>query len=142
MQIVIEQATQESDFAICMAIRMEIFVFEQNVPAEEEWDGYDKTSTHFFARVDGKPTATARLRDTDGIARIERMAVRQNARRTGVGKHLLQHLMDYAKKQGFKQAFISAQTHAVPFYEKLGFKSEGEEYMESGIPHFAMRTTL
>lgn len=142
MQVVIEQVKQEADFAICMAIRMEVFVFEQNVPAEIEWDAFDKSSTHFFARVDGKPAATARLRAHDGIAKIERMAVRRDYRSTGVGKKLLQHVMQYAKNQGFSKAFLSAQSHAVPFYEKLGFKAEGDEYMEAGIPHFAMRTSL
>jgi len=142
MEITVQQVTDQSDFAICMAIRMEVFVFEQEVPAEEEWDAYDRTSTHFFARADGKPVATARLRDLDGIAKIERMAVRQAYRGKGVGDVLLQRVMDTAREQGFTAARISAQTHAIAFYEKLGFAVTSEEYMEAGIPHKAMERAL
>lgn len=142
MQIEVEQVKTEADFAICMAIRMEVFVFEQNVPAEEEWDAYDKVATHFFARVDGRPAATARLRDEQGIAKVERMAVRQEFRGKHVGDALLCRVMDTAREKGFSRARISAQTHAVPFYEKLGFTVTSAEYMEAGIPHHAMERDL
>lgn len=142
MQVVIEQVKGESDFAICMAIRMEVFVFEQNVPAEEEWDAFDKTSTHFFARVDGKPAATARLREADGVAKIERMAVRGAYRGQHVGEKLLQHVLGHARNAGFKAARVSAQTHAIPFYEKLAFAVTSDEYMEAGIPHKMMERKL
>lgn len=142
MQVTVEQVVSESDFAICMAIRMEVFVFEQNVPAEEEWDAYDKTSTHFFARSDGKPCATARLREYEGAAKIERMAVRKNVRGQHVGDALLNYVMEHARSKGFTRALISAQTHAIPFYEKLGFTVASDEYMEAGIPHKAMTREL
>lgn len=142
MTIDIIEAKTPADFAICMAIRMEVFVFEQNVPAEEEWDSYDKTATHFFARVDGRPVATARLRDMQGVAKIERMAVRAEFRGKHVGDQLLQHVMEQAKARGFKQARVSAQTHATAFYEKLGFKVTSDEYMEANIPHRTMERDL
>ena len=142
MQITVEEVTGQSDFAICMAIRMEVFVFEQNVPAEEEWDAFDRTSQHFFARADGKPVATARLRDLDGVAKIERMAVRKDYRGKGVGDALLEKVMEVARAKGFQKALISAQSYAVPFYEKLGFKVTSEEYTEAGIPHHAMERDL
>lgn len=142
MQITIEQVKNESDFAICMAIRMEVFVFEQGVKAEDEWDAHDKESAHFFVRVDGKPAATARLREQDGIAKIERMAVREAMRGKHIGEALLQHVMEAARAQGFARARISAQTQAIPFYEKLGFAAQGEKYIEAGIPHYAMERAL
>lgn len=138
----VEEVISQSDFAICMAIRMEVFVFEQDVPADIEWDAFDRTSTHFFARADGKPVATARLRDDAGIARIERMAVRKDYRGKGVGDALLQKVMDHAKAKGFTRTHISAQDHAIPFYEKLGFKVSSDAYMEAGIPHHAMERDL
>lgn len=142
MQVTVEEVVNQSDFAICMAIRMEVFVFEQEVPADIEWDAFDRTSTHFFARADGKPVATARLRDEKGIAKIERMAVRRDYRGQGVGDALLNAVMDHAKTKNFTKARISAQDHAIAFYEKLGFVVLGEGYMEAGIPHHAMERDL
>lgn len=142
MQVTVQHVKDQSDFAICMAIRMEVFVFEQDVPADIEWDAYDRTATHFFARSDDKPVATARLRDEKGVAKIERMAVRKNYRGQHIGEALLKHVIEYARGQGFKDAMISAQTHAVPFYNKLGFVAYGEEYMEANIPHYAMKASL
>lgn len=142
MQVTVEVVTNQSDFAICMAIRMEVFVFEQDVPADVEWDAFDRTSTHFFARAEGKPVATARLREEKGIAKIERMAVRKDYRGKGVGDALLNRVMDSAKAKGLTRARVSAQTHAVPFYEKLGFAVVSDEYMEAGIPHHAMERDL
>ena len=142
MQVTVEEVISQSDFAICMAIRMEVFVFEQDVPADIEWDAFDRTSTHFFARADGKPVATARLRDDNGIAKIERMAVRKDYRGKGVGDAMLLHVMEHARTKNYKEARLSAQDHAIPFYEKLGFKVTGEGYMEAGIPHHAMAREL
>lgn len=142
MQVTVEEVTQDCDFAICMAIRMDVFVFEQSVPAEEEWDAYDKEARHFFARVDGRPAATARLRAVEGAAKIERMAVRRDFRGKGVGEKLMEYVMEAARAGGMEKVVISAQTHAVPFYEKLGFAAHGDEYMEAGIPHYAMARAL
>lgn len=142
MQVTVEHVKNESDFAICMAIRMEVFVFEQDVPAEEEWDAHDKEATHFFARVEGKPAATARLRTVDGMAKLERMAVRKAYRGQHVGDTLLNHVLEHARGLGLQRARLSAQTHAIPFYEKLGFAVTSDEYMEAGIPHKAMERDL
>jgi len=142
VQVEVQQVKNDSDFAICMAIRMEVFVFEQGVAAEEEWDAHDKEAVHFFARVDGKPAATARLRELDGIAKLERMAVRAAFRGKGVGDALLNFVMDHARSMGLKRAKLSAQTHALEFYEKLGFEIVSDEYIEAGIPHKAMERDL
>lgn len=142
MQVTVEEVTGQSDFAICMAIRMEVFVFEQDVPADIEWDAFDRTSTHFFARADGKPVATARLRAEQGVAKIERMAVRKDYRGKHVGDALITKVMEHAKANGFTKASISAQDHAIPFYEKLGFTLCSDAYMEAGIPHHAMERDL
>lgn len=142
MQVTVEAVTSQSDFAICMAIRMEVFVFEQDVPADIEWDAFDRTATHFFARADGKPVATARLRDDAGVAKIERMAVRKDYRGKHVGEALITQVMAHAKAKGFSKTAISAQDQAIPFYEKLGFTVCSEAYMEAGIPHHAMERAL
>ena len=143
MQVTVEKVDSQADFAICMAIRMEVFVFEQNVPADVEWDAHDREATHFYARADGKPAATARLRDAgEGIAKIERMAVLRQHRGKHVGEVLLQHVMGHARAQGFTQVKISAQSHAISFYERLGFTVTSDEYIEAGIPHKAMEKLL
>jgi predicted GNAT family N-acyltransferase len=143
VHIVVTKVESEADFAICMAIRMQVFVFEQGVSAEEEWDAYDKEATHFFARADGKPAATARLRAMEpGVVKIERMAVLEGMRGKGVGDAVIAALVDEARARGAAKAILSAQTHAVPFYEKLGFAVTSDEYMEAGIPHKAMVRAL
>lgn len=143
MPAVIKEVTDAADFAICMAIRMEVFVREQNVPLDEEMDEFDATATHYLARVDGQPAATARTRVIDGTGKIERVAVRAPQRGTGVGRELMEHLIARLRNHPqVKQLKLSSQTQALPFYEKLGFEVTGEEYMEAGIPHRMMQRAL
>lgn len=110
---------------------------EQNVPAEEEQDKLDATARHFLARVDGEPAGTLRLIETaPGTAKISRVAVRRAARGTGLGAALMRHA------EGASDArilYLDAQSHALRFYEKLGYEVFGEAFMEVGIPHCHMR---
>ncbi len=140
MSLTIREVKDGSDFAICMAIRMEVFVREQQVPLDEEMDDFDATSTHYIAAFDGAPVATARTRVLDdGTAKIERVAVRAEHRGKAIGKQLMEHLIKRLRNHPkTKTIRISAQMQALPFYEKLGFVLEGEGYMEAGIPHFTM----
>jgi len=118
-------------------IRFEVFVEEQKVPAELEMDHMDAVCLHAVAYAeDGTPIGTGRLLP-DG--HIGRMAVRQGARGTGVGGALLQALMAQARIRGDKLVALSAQTHAAPFYERHGFRIEGDEFYEAGIPHINMQ---
>ena len=119
------------------AIRLEVFVQEQNVPAELEMDDMDAACLHAVAYdAAGKPIATGRLLP-DG--HIGRMAVRLPARGTGIGGALLQGLMAQAKARGDKAVVLSAQTHAAPFYLRHGFAICGDEFFEAGIAHVEMR---
>jgi predicted GNAT family N-acyltransferase len=121
------------------AIRTRVFVQEQNVPEELEWDGLDEASYHVLAvAADGTPIGTARLM-RDG--RIGRMAVLKEWRGRGVGSALLRYLLVIAHKMGFDEVELHAQTHAVPFYARHGFRVAGEEFIEAGIPHVVMRRT-
>jgi predicted GNAT family N-acyltransferase len=118
-------------------IRYEVFVIEQNVPVELEWDDMDKVCLHAVAYDEqGQAIGTGRLLP-DG--HIGRMAVRKAARGTGVGGALLEALMARAKERGDRSVLLSAQTHAEPFYLRYGFVREGKEFMEAGIPHIHMR---
>jgi predicted GNAT family N-acyltransferase len=118
-------------------IRFEVFVQEQNVPAELEMDNMDAVCLHAVAYDEaGTPVGTGRLLP-DG--HIGRMAVRKPGRGKGIGGELLRALMAQARARGDKAVVLSAQTHAAPFYERHGFNVDGEEFFEAGIPHINMQ---
>ncbi len=127
----------------CYDIRKAVFVQEQAVPLELEMDEYDDVATHFLLRdPEGTPLATARLLDKHGLAKIGRVAVVQEARGRGLGLMLMQYVVEEAQKRGFTEAVLDSQTYAIPFYERLGFTAEGEEFDDASIPHFLMRRKL
>lgn len=122
------------------AVRYAVFVVEQRVPIELEWDEMDAACLHAVAYApDNSPVATGRLLP-DG--HIGRMAVLQQARGTGIGGEILNALVAAARQRGDTAVMLNAQTHAVPFYLRHGFVRDGEEFMEAGIAHIAMRRVL
>ncbi|STR28109.1 putative acyltransferase [Janthinobacterium lividum] len=119
------------------AIRFEVFVDEQKVPAEIELDEMDAVCLHAVAYdKSGFAIGTGRLLP-DG--HIGRMAVRQPGRGTGVGGTILTLLMDKARERGDKAVVLNAQTVAAPFYARHGFVQQGEQFEEAGIAHVEMR---
>ncbi len=119
------------------AIRFEVFVDEQKVPAEIELDDMDAVCLHAVAYDEaGKAIGTGRLLP-DG--HIGRMAVRQPGRGTGVGGAILTLLMDKARERGDAAVVLNAQTVAAPFYARHGFVQQGEQFEEAGIAHVEMR---
>lgn len=135
----VKTVTWPDDQSTLKAIRFEVFVEEQNVPAEEEIDANDPLSIHAIAWMDGQAAGCGRLLP-DG--HIGRMAVRKPYRGLGVGANVLQHLIDRARQRGDSEVVLSAQTHAIGFYEKFGFVVEGGEYLDCEIPHRTMRRIL
>ncbi len=118
------------------SIREIVFINEQNVPEEMEWDEFDTISKHVLALDnDRKPIGTARLLP-DG--RIGRMAVLKEWRGKGVGSAMLKRLLQELMRQNVTQAILNAQTSVIQFYQKYGFQTEGEEFIEAGIPHIKM----
>lgn len=116
-------------------VREEVFVREQRVPLELEWDEMDEACVHVIAEAEGRPIGTGRLLP-DG--HIGRMAVLAAWRGRGVGRALLEELLAEALKLGMPGIVLHAQTHARAFYERQGFRVEGGEFMEAGIPHVRM----
>lgn len=117
-------------------IRITVFVDEQNVPIELEWDDLDPKCEHAVAfDASGMAIGTARL-DPDG--HIGRMAVLKAYRDQGVGTALLKSLIDRARKNRIKWLALNAQTHALPFYTRLGFTAIGDVFDDAGIPHRRM----
>ena len=119
------------------AIRHEVFIVEQKVPAELEFTGDDDQHHHVIAiNAQGDPIGTARL---SAAGKIGRMAVLKNARRKGVGSAMLDMLIAIAKIHGHQSVTLSSQLHALPFYSRHGFQEHGDTYMEAGIPHQRMQ---
>jgi predicted GNAT family N-acyltransferase len=128
------------DMASLRAIRAAVFVVEQNVPEDLEWDGLDPDCLHALAEDrTGTPIGCGRLLP-DG--HIGRMAVLSDWRGAGVGAALLSYLIGLAHARGDREVLLNAQEHAVPFYARFGFEPTGEPFEEAGIPHRAMRRTL
>jgi predicted GNAT family N-acyltransferase len=118
------------------AIRETVFIREQAVPVELEWDGLDPICAHVLAWNDlGETIGTARMQAKGTIGR---MAVLKAWRGRGAGRALLQTLLDLAAKQGLSRVTLAAQTHAMGFYERAGFHMIGEPFIDAGIPHRLM----
>ena len=120
-------------------IRMAVFVEEQGVPASVEMDGRDVECVHALAYVEGRAVGTGRLLP-DG--HIGRMAVLKERRASGVGGAILACLVEEARRRGMEQVALSAQTHALGFYRRHGFREVGAIFEEAGIAHQEMRRAL
>lgn len=119
------------------SLREAIFVREQRVPPDVEWDGRDDNAVHLLAEnAAGDPIGTARLLSS---GQIGRMAVLAAWRRQGVGRSLLRALVEIALREGYPSPWLNAQTSAIGFYLKEGFEIKGPELLEANIPHRQMR---
>jgi predicted GNAT family N-acyltransferase len=146
-------AEDTADREACFAVRKEVFVGEQGVPEDIEYDAYDDGALHVLAvREDGAPLGTGRLlygeaaaAKTDGdltVGSLGRLAVTREARGLGVGAALVRAIEDAAHARGLAAVDLHAQTHALGFYERLGYVAYGAEFPDAGIPHRAMRKAL
>ena len=121
-------------------IREQVFVQEQKVPRELEWDAEDPECIHALALdADGNALGTARMCDAGHIGR---MAVLHSWRGRGIGSRLLETLVEYARERGYASVHLNAQIHALAFYETHGFHAHGDVYLEAGIAHRQMRRSL
>lgn len=135
----IRLARDERDRAAVFVIRGAVFVAEQQVPVEEEWDSRDTTADHFLALVDGVPVGTVRLVDLGGgTGLLGRLAVLPQGRGNGTGIALVRAVEERARQRGLDTVELHAQTHALGFYTRLGYTSHGEEFLDAGIPHMHM----
>lgn len=118
------------------AVREAVFIDEQRVPADVEWDGEDEASTHFLATDENNtPIGCIRLLPS---GKISRLSVLETHRNGGIGKALLMAAADEAKSLGMKEIHLHAQTHATSFYEAAGFVVTGGIFIEADIPHRQM----
>ncbi|WP_405919323.1 GNAT family N-acetyltransferase [Streptomyces longwoodensis] len=142
-----------ADHEACFALRKEVFVAEQGVPEEIEYDAYDAVAVHVLAvREDGLPLGTGRLLHggaalgkTGGdasVGSLGRLAVSRAARGLGVGAALVRAIEEAARARGLAAVDLHAQTQALGFYERLGYVAYGPQFPDAGIPHRAMRRVL
>jgi predicted GNAT family N-acyltransferase len=130
----------QADEPSLRAVRHAVFVVEQRIPAALEWDEADRVSLHALAEDgQGTPIGCGRLL-IDGY--IGRMAVLAAWRGRGVGGALLDRLVEAAQARGHRRVVLRAQTHALPFYARHGFRAFGDEFLEADIPHQAMERPL
>ncbi len=131
-------ADWQKDNSDLRRIRERVFIDEQGVTPEQEWDSQDAHAIHFLAEEDDFAMGTARLLP-DGC--IGRVSVLKEWRGLKVGEALMQAAIAEAERRGLKEQTLTAQTHATHFYERLGFKAISDEFIEAGIPHIDMLRT-
>lgn len=125
-----------TDIDTCRALRRIVFIKEQGVSEADELDGLDGEAIHLLARAEGQPVGSARLLVRGETGKIGRVCVLREARGKGLGAALMRAaLAEFRKIPGVTRVKLGAQTHAIPFYEALGFTTEGPEYIDAGIPH-------
>ena len=140
--LTIRKATNPGELRHAFQIRETVFVKEQGVPPEEEYDEHDQSATHLIVYdAEGVPCGTARWRQTDKGIKLERFAVLRSHRGQGVGRLLLDTILwdiEEDPNVSQQQVYIHAQTPAVEFYKKFGFDQVGEEFEECNIKHYEM----
>jgi predicted GNAT family N-acyltransferase len=125
-----------------MPIRREIFINEQQVPEELEWDEFDQDALHAIVKKEQDIIGTARLIIDGQDARIGRMAIKKDFRGQGIGQEMLEALVTKSLELHVTLIKLHAQVHAVSFYAKLGFEAHGEIFSEAGIDHVNMQKVL
>ncbi|HZZ84199.1 MAG TPA: GNAT family N-acetyltransferase [Anaeromyxobacteraceae bacterium] len=125
-------------------LRRRVFVEEQRVPPELEYDALDETADHVLALDEaGACVGTGRLvTQSPGVGRVGRMAVEARCRGGGIGAKVLAELERLARARGLAEIVLHAQVHAQPFYDRAGYLPEGDRFEEAGIAHVSMRKRL
>ncbi|WP_318472220.1 GNAT family N-acetyltransferase [Photobacterium leiognathi] len=132
-------AFDDAHRGLIRTVREQVFIQEQQIDPEIEFDGLDSEAVHVLVMDGEQPLGTGRILSDGHIGRI---AIMKAARGQGLGAKVVQALVKYAQQQGYPRVDLGAQTHAVDFYRKLGFMPYGDEFMEANIPHQAMEQML
>mgnify|MGYP001121051865 CR=1 FL=1 len=134
----VKQVTTKEQLEDAYSVRRIVFVDEQQVPEEEEIDQFEDDATHIVLYDNEVPVGAARLRILDGIGKLERICVLSSSRKNGAGKLLVNKLEELAIEQGVSKLKLNSQTHAIPFYDRLGYETVSDVFMDAGIPHVTM----
>lgn len=133
--IQIDEITSPEQLKLVFEIRQKVFVEEQAVDPDEEYDEFEDSARHFLLSTGGKACATGRFRATDNGWKIERMAVLADMRGLGYGGMVLQKMLGEVPKDG-RLVYLHAQEHALNFYQRHAFLAVGARFWEANIPHF------
>ena len=121
------------------SLRQQVFIEEQGVPRDIEWDGKDEQCLHVMAYFQGEPVGCGRLMPG---GKVGRMAVAKPYRGHGIGAAILRELVQVARQEGYSRLYLHAQQHAASFYRRAGFEPRGATFEEAGIPHVSMHLDL
>ncbi|WP_411274935.1 GNAT family N-acetyltransferase [Daejeonella sp.] len=132
----VQKVSNPSDLEKVFAIRKKVFVEEQNCPPELEWE-FEDESVHFMGSINDVPAGASRWRLTEKGFKLERFAVLKEFRGRGMGKALVQSVLDDLPTDA-DYIYLNAQLTAIGLYEKFGFVKEGPQFEEAGIQHFKM----
>jgi predicted GNAT family N-acyltransferase len=137
--IALKRIDNEQDLKAAHSIREQVFVHEQKVPRDAEYDAFEQTAKHYLATYEGVPCGAARWRETDGGIKLERFAVLQPYRNKKIGGHVLHAVLeDVQQAHPGKKIYLNAQLPAVNFYKQHGFVTEGDMFTECDIEHYKM----
>lgn len=139
----IKQVETVNELEQALHLRELVFVHEQQCPLEQEFDQFDHieaSCTHVLARNEaGAPIGTGRIRFVEDKAKLERICILKTARQSGIGKKIVAYLESIAKETEVSHFYLHGQQYAIPFYQKLGYKTDSDVFKEDGIPHVLMR---
>lgn len=141
----IKRINNEEELEKAFAIRKEIFVEEQGVGLEDEFDQFDTLESgtvHILMVIDGKPAGTGRVNFFDDYGKLERICIRKDYRKNGCGKGLVQAMEEIVHRFPKRKVILHGQVQAAGFYEKLGYRISSDSFMEEGIAHYVMEKEL
>ncbi|MFL9651507.1 MULTISPECIES: GNAT family N-acetyltransferase [Exiguobacterium] len=138
----IEHGTGAELIEQARVVRATVFIHEQGIAPEIEYDELDPACIHFVGTVDGEPVTTARLRPIgDAVGKVERVATLASARGNGYAKEVMLAIESVARTSELHELKLGAQLTALPFYERLGYEAYGDEFLDADIPHRMMKKT-
>ena len=138
MEILVFSGSDSEKLKYAIDIRTEVFIKEQGVSSEDEFDDKDPVSDYVLIKNQNKYVGCGRAWFLNNTAHFGRIAVTKNARKSGVGRIIIEKLIEISKAKGADIITLGAQLQAVGFYEKLGFKAYGDVYLDANIKHINM----
>ena len=140
--MIVRPSRDRAELDAALDLRLEVFCGEQGVSREAEQDGLDDQAMHLVALDAGAVVGTCRLLARDGRLHVQRVAVRHDRRRAGIGAELLAEAERQARRRGARALELHAQLASEGFYRNAGYETVGEPFLEEGIEHVAMRRAL
>jgi predicted GNAT family N-acyltransferase len=141
-RLIVRPVESDREWEIARQIRTTVFIIEQECPPEEEWDEYDDVSRHLLAWLESAAIGVARWRTSTHnkrvVAKLERFAILPPHRGQAYGRELIRQTIEDARRAGFTEQVVHAQAYLEDLYRSFGFVTEGETFMEAGIPHVKM----